>query len=92
MKHLVKKEELGLLITQTSNIIERKINAKKEAKCSCCGSVYEKKKSVKLYTNYGGNSRTIKYCSENCADIVIDISPNRVSRKPLKPINLWRTR
>lgn len=92
MKHLVKKEELGLLITQTSNIIERKINPKKEAKCSCCGSVYEKKNAVTLFTNYGGAQRKLCYCSNNCAEKVIELNPERISKKPLKPLNLWRTK
>ena len=58
--------------------------------CNCCNKKYNPKKSFVLYTNYGGTNRKINYCSENCADEVIFVIGNRVSKNPLKNTMLWR--
>lgn len=68
------------LINMESGLITRQPDPKKETVCNCCGSVYQIKDAKKVYTNYGGNVREIKYCSDKCADEVVEFIGARASR------------
>lgn len=53
-----------------------------------CGNIFIRKAGLKLFTNYGGDTKTLLYCSEVCRQNTIDVAgENRVSktRKNLKP-------
>lgn len=69
--------------------LETKIIIKRVAKekpvellvCSVCKTQYEEKLGFHYFTNIGGMVRKITNCSEQCADVVISISPDRFSKK-----------
>lgn len=52
-----------------------------------CGIVFTRSVGYKLYSNYGGKTKTLYYCSDNCRQQVIDIAGERVSKikNKLKP-------
>jgi rubredoxin len=80
----------GLLVEdlQTQIIVNRIYKEKVivTARCSVCGCVYEKSKSKKLVTNYGGTKKILHYCSEDCRLTVLDMFGGRVAKSKLKPL------
>ena len=59
--------------------------------CSVCQTNYEKKVGHPYYTNYGGMVRKNMCCSEQCVDVVVAISPDRISKKKtIKPAFLYK--
>lgn len=63
---------------ETQIIIQRKSVEKVlvTVECSKCGTIYEKDKGFKLYTNYGGRTKKIFFCSDECRQFLIDHAGN----------------
>lgn len=81
MKIQVNKQDL---VPVQHTALTKNINPKKEAVCNCCRKVYDKKQAQSVFTNYGGMVRELKYCSDNCADTVVELIGGRTSRDKSK--------
>jgi len=58
--------------------------------CSCCGSSFIKAKAKVLYTNYGGATRRLLYCSDECKENVYAIiGGNRVTKTRIGAAHLF---
>lgn len=73
---------------QTQITIERVPveKARKTTECSVCKSLFENRAGKKLWVNYGGQVRTVHYCSDTCRDVVLEIcGPGRaaINRKDI---------
>lgn len=87
-EHLALGDGYEIKHLQTIIKIERKPTEDAIVTQECfCGTVFLRKAGHKLYTNYGGTKRTLRYCSETCRQSVIDIAgEGRVSKtRNLKP-------
>lgn len=56
--------------------------------CSVCESVYEKQLGRVLFTNYGGNRRSVRFCSDACCDVALSLIPNDRLSRNRKKLNL----
>lgn len=68
---------VGMTVKESSIEIEvRRIPKEKPLKtsvCSICQTVFESKRGLPLYTNYGGVTRKLLYCSTDCQSAMIDL-------------------
>lgn len=57
--------------------------------CPICKTIVEKKIAKALYTNYGGNRKTSHYCSDECREVILQISGEgraSIRKSGLKPV------
>lgn len=91
----VKEIGTGYEIThsQTKIIITREYQEELTitAKCNRCDCEYDIRMAKRIYHNYGGKSRFLDVCSENCQNEVLDFLGDRASAKKskLKPFKLF---
>lgn len=78
-KTVIKNLETSIIIKRVSK--EKPIEL---VICSVCQTQYEKQLGFPYYHNIGGNVKKGLTCSEPCTDIVISISPDRISKKKSK--------
>lgn len=82
--------------------LETQITIKREPKspllvtqeCSVCQTLFERKEGFILYINYGGNTRQVRYCCEECRNIVIDVcgeGRTSLKKRNLKPNVVYNT-
>lgn len=74
--------------TETTIVIKRDVSDHIETvKCNACGCDYQSDMFKRIYINYGGRTKELRYCSEDCCKTVIDIcGPGRArfKKKDLK--------
>lgn len=78
----------------TEKAIERYAKSRNEnyTKCKCCGDYYLKEKPVLLWHNYGGEARSVNFCSSECVKETIGklgIDRTAEKKKDLKPFRLF---
>lgn len=76
-----KKIKVKHLETQ---IVIKRVSKEKPAEllvCSVCQTQYEENLGFNYFTNIGGTVKKKITCSEQCADVIISLSPSRFSKK-----------
>ena len=78
----------------TTIIIERTGEKPIEmVRCNVCGCEYQSDMYKPVVVNYGGKVKTIKTCSQNCQESLIElcgVGRAGKTKKELKPFRLWR--
>jgi hypothetical protein len=67
--YVIKHSETQIVIKREA--VEKPIVTRE---CRICKSIVEQSIAKVLYTNYGGNKKKHYYCSEDCRDVVMNIT------------------
>lgn len=77
----------------TIHIVRQAGPEKVEQACACimCGTLFVKSQGYRVWTNYGGNTRSIMLCSKTCQGATVALSPGRIalSRGKLTPVRTF---
>jgi hypothetical protein len=86
-------DELNITHLETTIKIVRESKEPVITFCTCnvCQREYQSNTAVFAYTNYGGLPRKIATCSKECLNILVELSPTRISgiKKSIKPVRLF---